>query len=58
MADGQVALASWILILGRADDPTALRFDGIDHFEMDEDARVVLKKGWLKGLSTLPKPAE
>ncbi|PCJ71107.1 MAG: hypothetical protein COA62_00300 [Rhodobiaceae bacterium] len=51
VADGQTVLASWVLILGQADDPSAKRFDGIDHFEMDEDARVVLKKGWLKGQS-------
>ena len=53
-ADGQTAFASWVLIIGRADDPSATRFDGADHFEMDENARVVLKKGWLKGQSEIP----
>jgi ketosteroid isomerase-like protein len=52
-AEGTTAFASWVLIHGRADDPSAPRFDGADHFEMDENARVVLKKGWLKGLSAV-----
>lgn len=52
-AEGTTAFASWVLILGRADDPSALRFDGADHFEMDNNAQVVLKKGWVKGLSSL-----
>ncbi len=53
VADGTTAFASWVLILGRADDPSALRFDGADHFEMNDDAQVVLKKGWIKGQSQL-----
>lgn len=53
VAEGTTAFASWVLILGRADDPSALRFDGADHFEMNEHAQVVLKKGWVKGQSLL-----
>ncbi len=53
VAEGTTAFASWVLILGKADDPSALRFDGADHFEMNEDALVVLKKGWVKGQSQL-----
>lgn len=51
VAEGTTAFASWVLILGQASDPSALRFDGADHFEMNEDAQVVLKKGWVKGQS-------
>jgi len=51
VAEGTTAFASWVLILGRADDPSALRFDGADHFEMNEEAQVVLKKAWIKGQS-------
>ncbi len=53
VADGTTAFASWVLILGQANDPSARRFDGADHFEMDENAQVVLKKGWVKGQSFL-----
>lgn len=53
VAEGTTAFASWVLILGRAGDPSALRFDGADHFEMNEHAQVVLKKGWVKGQSLL-----
>jgi ketosteroid isomerase-like protein len=49
IAEGQTAFTSWTLVLGRADDPSAPRFDGADHFEMDEHGQVLLKKGWLKG---------
>lgn len=53
VAEGTTAFASWVLILGRAGDPSALRFDGADHFEMNEEAQVVLKKAWVKGQSQL-----
>lgn len=53
VAEGTTAFASWVLILGRADDPSALRFDGADHFEMNENAQVRLKKGWVKGQTQL-----
>jgi len=53
VAEGQTVFASWVLVIGRADDPSATRFDGVDHFEMDDSARVVLKKGWLKGQSQI-----
>ncbi|MCG8490977.1 MAG: nuclear transport factor 2 family protein [Sneathiellales bacterium] len=52
VAEGKTAFASWVLIMTAADGQVT-RLDGIDHFEMDENARITLKKGWLKGLEKL-----
>ena len=49
VADGQTAFASWTMVLGQSNDPNAKRFEGADHFELDSEARVTLKKAWLKG---------
>lgn len=49
VGSGRTVLASWTLVLGDAADPRTPRFEGADHFELDENAKVVLKKAWLKG---------
>lgn len=49
VANDRAGFSSWTLVLGDASDPSAARFEGADHFELDEHARVVLKKAWLKG---------
>jgi len=49
MVEGHSALASWTLVAGDPADPKAARFEGIDEFILNEDARVTLKKAWLKG---------
>ncbi len=53
IAKGQTAFASWTLVLGLPEDSRAHRFDGIDFFELDEMAKVTLKKAWLKDQSRL-----
>lgn len=55
IADGRTVFTSWTLVLGSADDPAAARFEGADHFELDEHARVTLKKAWLKGQPRLAR---
>jgi ketosteroid isomerase-like protein len=55
VANGHVCFASWTLVLGDAADPSAPRFEGADHFELDEQARVLLKKAWLKGQPRLAR---
>lgn len=49
IADGRTAFSSWTLVLGDPADPQSPRFEGADHFELDDDAKVTLKKAWLKG---------
>lgn len=49
MVEGHSAFASWTLVAGDPADPQAARFEGIDEFVLNEDARVTLKKAWLKG---------
>lgn len=46
---GNTAFASWTLVLGKTDDRGAPRFDGIDHFALNADSEVTLKRAWLKG---------
>jgi len=55
VANEQTAFASWTLVLGDENGVEAAKFDGADHFELDGDARVVLKKAWLKGQTRLAK---
>jgi len=55
VANGQTVFASWTLVLGNAHDPAAARFDGVDQFALDGDARVILKKAWLKGQPRLAR---
>ena len=49
MVEGRSAFASWTMIAGDPADPKAARFEGVDEFALDGDARVTLKKAWLKG---------
>lgn len=49
MVEGRSAFASWTLVSGDPANPNAARFEGIDEFILSEDARVALKKAWLKG---------
>ena len=50
MVEGDVAFASWTLLLGDSGDPKAARFEGIDEFALNANGKVTLKKAWLKGL--------
>jgi ketosteroid isomerase-like protein len=49
MVEGDVAFASWTLVLGDPSSPKAARFEGIDEFALDADGQVTMKKAWLKG---------
>ena len=49
MVKGDIAFASWTMVLGEADDPSSPRFEGIDEFLLDASGQVILKKAWLKG---------
>lgn len=49
MVEGRCAFASWTMVAGDPADPKAARFEGIDEFTLDLNARVTLKKAWLKG---------
>lgn len=49
MVKGDIAFASWTMVLGEAGDPAAPRFEGIDEFLLDAAGQIVLKKAWLKG---------
>jgi hypothetical protein len=49
MVEGCYAFASWTMVAGDSADPKAARFEGIDEFTLDRNARVTLKKAWLKG---------
>jgi hypothetical protein len=49
MIEGLSAFASWTMVAGDPADPKAPRFEGIDEFTLEGDARVTLKKAWLKG---------
>ena len=49
MVEGNLAFASWILVLGDAADPSSPKFEGIDEFALDSSGQVVLKKAWLRG---------
>ena len=49
MVEGRCAFASWTMVAGDPADPKAARFEGIDEFTLDRNARVTLKKAWLKG---------
>jgi ketosteroid isomerase-like protein len=49
MIEGDVAFASWTMLIGDPADPSAARFEGIDEFAFDLDGQVTLKKAWLKG---------
>ena len=49
MVEGDLAFASWTLVLGDPGDPKAARFEGIDEFALDQNGKVTLKKAWLKG---------
>ena len=49
MVEGRCAFASWTMVAGDPVDPKAARFEGIDEFTLDRNARVTLKKAWLKG---------
>ena len=55
VAQGQRAFSSWTLVLGDSDDPAAPRFEGADHFELDKNAKITLKKAWLKGHARLAR---
>ncbi len=55
VANEQTAFASWTLVLQNTDGSAAAKFEGADHFELDGDAQVVLKKAWLKGQSRLAR---
>lgn len=49
MVEGRCAFASWTMVAGDPADPKAARFEGVDEFTLDRNARVTLKKAWLKG---------
>jgi ketosteroid isomerase-like protein len=49
LTEGDLAFASWTLLIGDPADPTPARFEGIDEFALDLDGQVTLKKAWLKG---------
>jgi ketosteroid isomerase-like protein len=49
MVEGDVAFASWTLVLGDPGNPKAARFEGIDEFALDANGQVTTKKAWLKG---------
>lgn len=49
MVEGDVAFASWTMVLGDAGNPKAARFEGIDEFAFDAKGQVTMKKAWLKG---------
>jgi ketosteroid isomerase-like protein len=49
MVEGDVAFASWTLVLGDPANPKAARFEGIDEFAFNANGQVTLKKAWLKG---------
>ena len=49
MVEGRCAFARWTLVIGYPADRDAALFEGIDEFILDENARVTLKKAWLKG---------
>jgi ketosteroid isomerase-like protein len=55
MAEGRCAFASWTMVAGDPADPKAARFEGIDEFTLDRNARVTLKKAWLKGQPRLKR---
>jgi len=55
VANGQSAFSSWTLVLGDPNDPAAPRFEGADHFELDANAKITLKKAWLKGHARLAR---
>lgn len=49
MVDGDLAFASWTMVIGDPADPLAPRFEGIDEFVFNSAGQIVLKKAWLKG---------
>lgn len=49
MVEGDLAFASWTLVIGDPADPKAARFDGIDEFSFNSEGQIILKKAWLKG---------
>jgi ketosteroid isomerase-like protein len=49
VVDGNLAFASWMLVIGDPADPAGPRFEGIDEFVLNAEGQVVLKKAWLKG---------
>ena len=49
MVEGDVAFASWTMVLGDPGNPKAARFEGIDEFAFDANGQVTMKKAWLKG---------
>lgn len=53
LVEGQLAFASWTMVVGDLEDSKALRLDGIDEFTLDEQGLVLVKKAWLKGHAKL-----
>jgi ketosteroid isomerase-like protein len=49
MVDGDLAFASWTMVIGDPADLLAPRFEGIDEFLLNSAGQIVLKKAWLKG---------
>jgi ketosteroid isomerase-like protein len=49
MVEGDLAFASWTLVIGDPADSKAVRFEGIDEFSLNAAGKVTVKKAWLKG---------
>lgn len=47
-ANQDFGFAAWTLVLGERAAPSSQRFNGIDHFQFDDQGRVTLKESWLK----------